>query len=65
MKKFGVILFGLTLLLPQVVEGQKTANPPFADGSNVTYKFNSVEPGSNGREGPYVATFPATREATR
>ena len=54
MKRLGIVLLGLTLLLAQQVTGQMLVDPAFADGSTVTYTFTGTE---NGRYGPYIGNF--------
>ncbi len=61
MKKFGIILFGLGMLLPQAVEAQNYA-PALPDQGQVQYKFNNagefVKASWNGvYVGPYEGTL--------
>ena len=59
MKRLGIILFGLALILAQPVAGQVEFNPKLAPqlGSTVTYEFLGTE-GGYGATGPYVADLP-------
>jgi len=54
MKRFGIIVLGLSLLMADPVGGQDLADP-LADGSLVTYQYTGAV---GGREGPYTALLP-------